>query len=159
MKVWPTHIVSAYGIVRNREGHILLGRHPRRGWEFTGGQVENGENLEEALLREIREETGVQASLRCLCGIYSNVRPARESGVTAPTLLKLLFLCDWVAGEPAPSEEATEVCWAAPDEVLTLVQIPLSRLMYSHAQASDGRVHYISYAKDPEFQVLLDRFF
>ncbi len=36
----------------------LLTRHPRRGWEFPGGKVEEGETPEEAAIREVNEETG-----------------------------------------------------------------------------------------------------
>lgn len=36
----------------------LLTRHPRRGWEFPGGKVEEGETPEEAAIREVYEETG-----------------------------------------------------------------------------------------------------
>ena len=51
----PTHIVAAAGIVVNSNGEILLVKNNRRGWEFPGGQVEVGENLIEAVKREIME--------------------------------------------------------------------------------------------------------
>lgn len=38
----------------------LLTRHPRRGWEFPGGKVEEGETPEEAAIREVYEETGAR---------------------------------------------------------------------------------------------------
>jgi len=70
---WPTHIVACGGYVFNEKGDLLLIKTQHRGYDCTGGQVENGENLEEAVLREIFEESGVQAKIKCLCGIYSNV--------------------------------------------------------------------------------------
>lgn len=56
---FPVHIVSAAGLVR-RGDEVLLVRSPRRGWEFPGGQVEQGESVLAALHREIWEETGVE---------------------------------------------------------------------------------------------------
>ncbi|MRR10050.1 NUDIX hydrolase, partial [bacterium] len=56
---YPTHIVAVSALVRNRAGKVLLMRHPRRGWEFPGGQVEAGEDLIAALHREVKEETGI----------------------------------------------------------------------------------------------------
>lgn len=57
------HKRSARGIVRDPKGRILLlnWRDPKNGrevWEVPGGSVERNETLEEALVRELREETG-----------------------------------------------------------------------------------------------------
>ncbi|SUY46877.1 NUDIX hydrolase [Clostridium putrefaciens] len=70
---WPTHIVAAGGYVFDKNGNILIVKTKNRGWDCTGGQIEIGENIEEGVLREIFEESGVKASVRCLVGIYSNV--------------------------------------------------------------------------------------
>jgi 8-oxo-dGTP pyrophosphatase MutT (NUDIX family) len=44
-------------------GMNLLVKHPSRGWEFPGGRVEEGENPEDALHREVLEECGIKISL------------------------------------------------------------------------------------------------
>ena len=54
------HFVSAAGVVY-KDGKVLLIRSERRGWEFPGGIVEQGETLLDGLKREIFEESGVTA--------------------------------------------------------------------------------------------------
>ena len=60
---FPTHIVGTAGYVEDNNGNMLLVKLQHRGWDATGGQVELGENLEEAVLREIFEESGIRASV------------------------------------------------------------------------------------------------
>jgi 8-oxo-dGTP diphosphatase len=108
---WPLHMVTVAGLVEDGKGNVLLTKSAmRRAWETCGGQVEAGENLEEALLREIREESGVDSTVRCLTGVYSSVKATVwHDGVTrVPPKLHLDFLCDYVSGELRTSDETTE---------------------------------------------------
>lgn len=157
---WPTHIVSSIGIVMDAHQNVLIGRHPRRGWDFTGGQVENGENLEQGVLREIFEESGIEADLRCLTGIYSNVNPLPSAqGVPPiPTMLHFVFQCSYIAGTPRLSEETLQLLWVPQQKVLDYIQRPISRLWFQHLLAFDGRVNYCAYEMAPRFRVLYSRY-
>lgn len=70
---FPTHIVAVGGFIKNSDGKVLMARHPKRGWDFPGGQVEIGETLTQALIREVKEETGMDILVQGLIGIHSNI--------------------------------------------------------------------------------------
>ena len=156
---FPTHIVAAAGYVFDKDGNVLLIKTPNRGWDCTGGQVEVGEDLEAAVLREIMEESGITARVKCLCAVYSNVgQYVFYDGVTpVPTKVMLDFICEYVSGECCTSEESTEVKWIPKERVLDYVTTPVLRYRFENILHFDGRVTYASYVTKPEFRVLTER--
>jgi 8-oxo-dGTP diphosphatase len=96
----PKHIVSAATIVINEQNQILLIKGPRRGWEMPGGQVEEGESLKDAAIRETKEETGIDVEILKFCGIYQNV---------SRSICNTLFLARPVGGKLTTSPESLEV--------------------------------------------------
>ena len=96
----PKHIVSAATIVLNHQGEILLIKGPHRGWEMPGGQVEEGESLKEAAIRETKEESGIDIEVVKFCGIFQNVDCS---------ICNTLFLGKAIGGEPTTSSESLEV--------------------------------------------------
>ncbi len=96
---------------------------PRRGrevrnekgrWEFPGGSVEFNETLEHALVREIREEYGVEIEVRELLDVVSHILPAEKQHWVSPT-----FLCTVKSGTPSIREphKCDEIGWFAVDEI------------------------------------------
>jgi 8-oxo-dGTP diphosphatase len=157
---WPTHIVAAGGYVFDQHGNILLVKTHNRGWDCTGGQVENGESAEEGVIREIMEESGITATVRGLAGIYQNVRQTVwHDGVTpVPTKLMLDFICDYVCGEPQPSEENSETIWVPRERALDYVTAPAMRFRFQNLLDYSGKVVLCSYVTQPEFKVLSMRY-
>lgn len=139
--IHPKHIVAVSGLIRHPDGKILLIRGPRRGWEFPGGQVEEGENLIEAFRREVQEETGITASLGPLVGIYSNIK--------APTKLAFGFLGDYVSGELATSDESLETEWVTRGSALHRVSNPIIYDRLKDMLDFSGRIVYRVYTNDP----------
>jgi len=158
--IFPTHIVAAAGYVEDGQGNLLMVKLHHRGWDTPGGQIENGESLEEGLLREILEESGITATVRCLVGVYSNVGQnlGYDGKTHVPTKVMLDFLCDYVSGEPTISDENTETKWIAKSEVLDYVTAPAMRFRFEKVLNFNGRVCYSSYVNQPEFKVLTDRY-
>ena len=55
---------------------LIRRKNPPHGWAIPGGFVDVGETLESAVIREAKEETSLDITLKCLLGIYSD--PARD---------------------------------------------------------------------------------
>lgn len=108
----PKHIVSAATIVLNEQNEILLIKGPRRGWEMPGGQVEEGESLKDAAIRETFEESGIEIEVVKFCGVYQNV---------SASICNTLFLARPVGGKPTTSPESLEVGFFPIEKALEMV--------------------------------------
>lgn len=137
----PKHIVAVSGLVNHPNGQVLLIRSPHRGWEFPGGQVEEGEDLIEALQREIKEESGVNASIGSLVGVYSNIR--------SPSKVMFGFLGEYVSGELTTSDESIETRWIERDSILNKVTNPIVHDRIKDMLDFNGQIIYRVYTTDP----------
>ncbi|RKU31779.1 NUDIX hydrolase [Candidatus Poribacteria bacterium] len=137
----PAHIVAVSGLINHPDGNILLIKSPRRGWEFPGGQVEEGEDIIHALIREVQEETGVNASIGSLVGIYSNIK--------SPTKVMFGFLGDYLSGELETSEESLETIWISRQSALQYITNPAVSDRMRDMVDFSGRVIYRVYTTNP----------
>lgn len=118
--------VPAVGVVVLRGDEVLLvrrGTAPRLGqWSLPGGRIEWGETIEAAALRELREETGVEAELLGLVEVVDAVFTARETGETSRHYVLIDFAARWVSGEPVAGDDAAEARFVPVSEVAGLVE-------------------------------------
>lgn len=144
--MYPTHIVAVAGIVQDDEENILLVNTYSRGWEFPGGQVENGENLIDALNREVKEESGVDIEVVSLVGIYSNTQEKinTKTGDKISTKVMLDFSCNYKGGTTQISDETSEVIWVKKDDVLNYIKHPAFVLRYQNYM-TNKKTHYVEY--------------
>lgn len=109
----PVNVVCA---VIQHEGLILLAQRPEgkrlaRLWEFPGGKVDPGEQLEQALHRELQEELGCQVTV-----LHSG--PPVLHGYPWGEIQLHPFLCELTAHSPAPqAHEHLALCWCARHEL------------------------------------------
>jgi 8-oxo-dGTP diphosphatase len=109
----PRHSVSVAAAIVNESGQLLAVRRRGNGhWEPPGGILELDETIQAGLVREVREETGLEVEPQALSGVYKNMR----RGIVA-----LVFRCRVIGGEPRPTREAEQVSWLSPDEVSNLM--------------------------------------
>lgn len=98
------------GAVVFREDEVLLvlrGQEPALGsWSLPGGLVELGEPLEEALRRELAEETGITVKLLGVTAVLNRIYRDSEGGIPYHYVL-VDFLCDYAAGELCPATDIT----------------------------------------------------
>ncbi len=156
-RVMPTHIVAVGGIVLNDKGQILLVKTHNYRWVFPGGQVEEGENLIEALKREIREESGIEVEVGELFCISSNTRkyPGYNGVKVIPTKVMLDFVCKATGGELGISDENSESGWFAPEEALSMIDAPAIIERFQAYLHYNGRPTYLSYVARPEFELAI----
>ncbi len=161
MKEWvmPTHIVAGAGIVINENDEVLLVKTYNAGWVFPGGQVEVGENVIDAVKREIMEEAGVDNEggegfcISSNTGKYPGYNGVKE----IPTKVMLDFICKAKSGMPRPSDENSESAYVPKDKVLELITAPAIRERYQAYLAYAGRPIYLEYVTKPEFELKLKR--
>jgi mutator protein MutT len=114
------------GAVVVDEGRVLLirrGKEPLRGrWVVPGGTVELGESLEAAVVRELREETGILVRPRELVTVFDRI--AQSDGVVEYHYVIADYLCDRVGGELQAGDDALEARFAAPSELSALALPP-----------------------------------
>jgi 8-oxo-dGTP diphosphatase len=134
-------IVGVTAVVHDRAGRVLLIKTATAGWELPGGQVEQGEDLNSALVREVREETGCQIEVGRLTGITSRTG--------APRLTILTFICRYVDGVPHPGDDSIDAGWFDVDTAAALVTHPTERLRLTDALADREGVVYRAYRRLP----------
>ena len=108
----PSVLVSAVALI-DADGRVLISKRPEGKtmaglWEFPGGKVEEKETPEDALIRELKEELGLDIAESCLAALSF-----ASHAYTDFHLLMPLFVCRVWKGVPEP-KEGQEIRWVRP---------------------------------------------
>lgn len=117
-----TLLVSAVALI-DPDGRILLAQRPEHKsmgglWEFPGGKVEPGETPEEALIRELQEELGINTWESCLAPLTFASHSYEEFHLLMP-----VFACRKWEGNPTP-QEGQNLAWVRVNEMRTYPMPP-----------------------------------
>lgn len=126
MEKKPTLIVNAF--IKKDGKFLAIKRAPGMEtgtWETPGGRVEIGEKVEDALIREMLEETGLDVNIEKVLGWGQGFECFHDDGFSVDRFV-LYFLCDIVSGEfKIKPKDASEYKWVTIDEFKKLE--PLSK--------------------------------
>src|SRR5438132_4166136 len=105
----PIFRIGVFALIFDDQGRILLGhRRDIDWWNLPGGGMEVGETVDEALRREVYEETGLVVEIERLVGVYS--KPQKQEVV-------LTFRCHTISGTLSATEESCECRYFAPGDL------------------------------------------
>jgi 8-oxo-dGTP diphosphatase len=132
--VTPKLVLVAACALIDTDGRVLLAQRPAGKpmaglWEFPGGKVESGERPEETLIRELKEELGIDVSEPCLA-------PLTFASHTYPDfhLLMPLYVCRRWEGTLAP-QEGQMLAWVRPGKLRDYEMPPADVPLVSHLTA------------------------
>jgi 8-oxo-dGTP diphosphatase len=108
-------LVVACALV-DADGRVLIAQRPEGKqlaglWEFPGGKVEKGETPEECLIRELREELGIETQVACLAPLTFASHSYDDFHLLMP-----LYVCRRFSGIPEP-REAQALKWVKPNRL------------------------------------------
>lgn len=120
---YPPHPLVGAGAVVHRQGKVLLVRRnfpPNEGmWSIPGGRVELGEGVEEAAVREIREETGLTVEVERLLDVQTLLQRDAEGAIEYHYIL-VDYLARVLGGRVRLNLESSDYGWFTSKETRRL---------------------------------------
>jgi nucleoside triphosphatase len=140
----PEVIVGA--LLLNEQGEVFVARFSKVAGQYAipGGHVEYGETIARALVREMREETGLTPSRSRLLRVGERIRPPLYKDGTHHLVYLDFLVDDWTGELQLDGEELSDGLWLAPEAALDLSLTRTTRqaIEYYLAHRDDGVCDY-----------------
>ena len=140
---YATPKVDVRGAIFDEDARILLVREIADAgrWTLPGGWADVNQSPSESVIREVREEAGLDVRVRKLAAVYDRAR----QGHTPPHpfhVYRLFFICDVVGGAPRAGLETSEVAFFGENEIPKELSLERTlphqiRRMFEHARDKD----------------------
>jgi ADP-ribose pyrophosphatase YjhB (NUDIX family) len=127
-------VPSVTAIVPNDRGELLLVHKTDNDlWALPGGAMDGGESMADTVVREVKEETGIDVAVTGVVGIYTNPNHvmAYDDGEVRQQC-SICFTTRMLGGQLATSDETSEVAFVAPEGLGGLTIHPSMRLRIDH---------------------------
>jgi mutator protein MutT len=117
---YPARPVVGVGAVIVRDGRAVIikrAHDPRKGqWSLPGGTVELGESLEDAVRREMKEETGLEVEVGPIIDVFDRIH-RDEQGRVRYHFVIVDYVCTAACGEAVAGSDAEAVAWVNAEEM------------------------------------------
>lgn len=130
-----TPIIASSALVKHNGKILLIKRKYPPGigkWALPGGVVEYGETIEQAALREVKEETNIDMRIERLLNIYSLILK-NEKGEIEHHYEIMCFESTYASSSLKSNEEIDGACWFEPEVISTLPLVSTTRLALKDA--------------------------
>lgn len=129
---------SAGGIVFNDKGEVLVTQHSQnKNWSFPKGHIDSNQTIEEAALREVKEEGGVEAEIVDKVGYSKYVYT-----LNGEKIFKVVtyFLMKYISGDPKDHDwEVEEAGWYTPENALKQLSYSQDKKLFEKALKLYGK--------------------
>jgi 8-oxo-dGTP diphosphatase len=126
---FPSRPLLGVGALIFAGTRVLLverGKAPLEGlWSLPGGLVETGERLEDAVAREVLEETGLRVSVEAMATVFERIMPDTADAANRPEYHYVLidFYCKVLGGDLRPGDDSRRAEWF---DLSTLADLPMT---------------------------------
>src|SRR2546421_3199115 len=134
-------VVAVTAFVMNQEGRVLvIHRRDNDLWALPGGAQEIGEYIAEAVVRETKEEAGIDIEVEDIIGVYTNPSHVVEfSDGEVRQQFSICFRARYLGGVLASSDETSDARWVGQDQLDSLGIHPSMRLRINHGFENRSR--------------------